>query len=183
MKNKSVTIPIKDYLDIRNNVTSIVMEFLNTSFQGYSVEIDLENSAVIIGLNNDTDIIELMSICTSIIDFFNSQIKVIRLTIGVSSQTDNIFKISECYRNTLDIIDNRSISGLSEIVLCDLCSLKEISIGTKELKIYSIINYVMDGMYDEAMNLNVQKVCLVMNLLCSSTKLHATLKKPTLIVI
>ena len=91
-----------------------------------------------------------MSICTSIIDFFNSQIKVIRLTIGVSSQTDNIFKISECYRNTLDIIDNRSISGLSEIVLCDLCSLKEISIGTKELKIYSIINYVMDGMYDEA---------------------------------
>jgi two-component system response regulator YesN len=150
VKNKSVTIPIKDYLDIRNNFTSIVMEFLNTSFQGYSVEIDLENSAVIIGLNNDTDIIELMSICTSIIDFFNSQIKVIRLTIGVSSQTDNIFKISECYRNTLDIIDNRSISSLSEIVLCDLCSLKEISIGTKELKIYSIINYVMDGMYDEA---------------------------------
>ena len=35
VKNKSVTIPIKDYLDIRNNVTSIVMEFLNTSFKGY----------------------------------------------------------------------------------------------------------------------------------------------------
>lgn len=179
VKNKNITIPIKEYLDIRNNVTSIVMEFLNTSFQGYPVEIDLESSAVIIGLNNVTDIIELNSICNSIIDFFNSQIKVIRLTIGIGNQTDSISKVPESYRDALSIINSRSISNLSEVILFDLCSFKEANITIKELKVYKILNYVMDSKYHEAADefLNVVKSLLgneptYAELIKASTILH-----------
>jgi len=179
VKNKSITIPIEEYLDIKNSVINIVMEFVNTRFQAYSVEIDLEISAIIVGMNNDNDITELSSICDSVINFFNSHIKAIRLTIGIGRQTDNIFEISKCYKNTLDIINCRSISSLSEIVLYDLCCSRESNIRTKDLRIYEIISYIMDDMYNEATGEFLKSVETLLNneptyvqLIKASTILH-----------
>jgi len=153
VKNKNINIPIKEYLSIRNSVTSIVMDFINKKFQGYSAEMDLENSAVVIGLSDNSDMDELKTICNSIVDFFNSQLNIVRLTIGISEAIDRVLEVSRCYRNTTRIINNRSVSCLSEVVLFDSCSYKKTAdLHLKDLKIYKIISFIMEGKYEEAAN-------------------------------